>query len=326
MIHPFATLNVAMCYIICSKKMNCSTYILKGINMPAAQIVPHHRTKEASTAVRALYMLVADGEVKAAQGRPPSIEWFERSELAVSADEAYWVHLGCYAGRERYAAVQIGKAGAAEAAAFRQARQPGFLSLFQLAHAFPAELQLAVRAVHMGSWLHRSGYCGSCGNESAYITDLNKRVCTNTACRYATYPRIEPAIITLVTAGTRCLLARQATFPKAYYAPIAGFVEAGETPERAVSREVFEEVGQVVQTSTYVAAQPWPYPSSLMLGFIAHVAPDQPVLMSDEIEEAIWVDRVAVSEAIEKPGSGSLLLPPPGVIGCMLIEHWLTLK
>ena len=295
--------------------------------MAADELALHDPINEASTVAGPLYMLVADGEVKAVRGRPPSIEWFERSALTVRADEAFWVHLGSFAGRERYAAVQIGKPGAAEATAFRPARQSGFLSLFQLARASPVESQLALRAVHMGAWLHRSGYCGSCGHEAAYITELNKRVCTNAGgCGHATYPRIEPAIVALVIAGTRCLLARQASFPKAYYAPIAGFVEAGETPERAVSREVFEEIGQVVQTTTYIAAQPWPYPSSLMLGFIAHVAPDQPIHLSGEIEDAIWVDLATVSQAIEEPGSVPLLLPPPGVIGRMLIEHWLALK
>jgi NADH pyrophosphatase NudC (nudix superfamily) len=295
--------------------------------MSAARIAPPNATYACQTNSlpdRALYMFVADGEVKAVEGPAPSIAWFDRRELTVRDDEAFWVYLGCLAGRDRYAAVRIGNAGAAEAAAFRPARQTGFLSLFQLAHASSVELQYAARALHMGAWLHRSRYCGTCGNESAYITDLNKRVCTNEACRHETFPRIEPAIITLVITATKCLLARQAMFPKGYYAPIAGFVEAGETPEHAVSREVFEETRQVVQKATYVAAQPWPFPSSLMLGFIAHVAPDQPILKSDEIEETIWVDRSKVSDAIGKPGTGPLMLPPPGVIGRMLIEHWLT--
>jgi NAD+ diphosphatase len=292
--------------------------------MPAARIVSPNAPTEASIAEPALFMFVADGEVKAAEGRPPSIAWFERHDLALRDDEAFWVYLGCIAGRDRYAAVQIGEAGAAEAAAFRPARQTGFLSLFQLARSSAVELQYAARALHLGAWLHRSSYCGTCGKESVYMTDLNKRVCTNEACRHETFPRIEPAIITLVTTGTKCLLARQAMFPKAYFAPIAGFVEAGETPEHAVGREVFEEVRQVVQKTTYVTAQAWPFPSSLMLGFIAHVAADQPILMSDEIEETIWVDRAEVSDAIAKPGAGPLLLPPPGVIGRMLIEHWLT--
>jgi NADH pyrophosphatase NudC (nudix superfamily) len=156
----------------------------------------------------ALYMLVADAEVKAAEGPSPSIAWFERRELAVRDDEAFWVRLGCIAGRDRYAAVRIGTAGAAQAAAFRPARQAGFLSLFQLAQSSSVELQYAARALHMGAWLHRSQYCGTCGKESAYITELDKRVCTNEACRQEMFPRIEPAIITLVTSGSRCLLAR----------------------------------------------------------------------------------------------------------------------
>lgn len=270
-----------------------------------------------------LYMLIAAGEVKAAQGRRPSIAWLERHELAMHDDEAFWVRLGCMAGRDHYAAIRIGSARGAEPAAFRPARQPGFASLFQLAHASPAEQQFAARALHMGAWLHRSRFCGTCGTASAFITQLNKRVCTNEACRHELFPRIEPAIITLVTAGTKCLLARQAVFPPGYYAPLAGFVEAGETPEQAVTREVFEETGQVVRQAHYVAAQPWPFPGALMLGFIAEVAADQPILLSDEIEGTVWADRADVSEAIASHGAGRLLLPPVGVIGRLLVEHWL---
>jgi NAD+ diphosphatase len=87
---------------------------------------------------------------------------------------------------------------------------------------------------------------------------------------------------------------------------------------------VFEEIGQVVHKTSYVAAQPWPFPGSLMLGFIAHVAPSQPILRSDEIEATIWLDRADVRDAIAKPGSGPVLLPPAGVIGRTLLEHWLN--
>lgn len=277
-----------------------------------------------TTSMSPLYMLVADGEVKAAPGQRPSIAWLERGELSLRDDEAFWVRLGCDAGREHYAAIRIGSARGAEPAAFRPARLAGFAGLFQLGRSSQIEQQFAARALHMGAWLHRSRYCGSCGTESTFITDLNKRVCTKEACRHEVYPRIEPAIIALVTAGTKCLLARNAMFPKGYYAPLAGFVEAGETPEHAVGREVFEETGQVVKQAAYLAAQPWPFPGSLMLGFIAVVAPDQPILLSDEIEEAIWVEREDVAEAIGKKGAATLLLPPPGVIGRTLIEHWLT--
>ena len=277
-----------------------------------------------TTSISPLYMLVADGEVKAAQGPRPSIAWALRDALTVRDDEAFWVRLGCIAGRDHYAAIRIGTARAAEPAAFRPARQPGFASLFQLARSSPVEQQFAARALHMGAWLHRSRYCGTCGTESTFITDLNKRICRNEACGHEAYPRIEPAIITLVTSGSKCLLARQPSFPKGSYAPLAGFVEAGETPEQAVGREVFEETGQVVRKATYVAAQPWPFPASLMLGFMAEVAADSPFLLSDEIEEAIWVERAEVNAAFAQAGAGPLLLPPRGVIGRLLNEHWLA--
>lgn len=107
----------------------------------------------------ALYMVVANSEVKAAEGVVPAIEWRERSELPLNDDEAFWVYLGQITGRDRYAAIQIGDSKAAEAAAFRPARQAGFLNLFQLARSSAVEQQFAARAVHLGTWLHRSRFC-----------------------------------------------------------------------------------------------------------------------------------------------------------------------
>jgi NAD+ diphosphatase len=273
----------------------------------------------------ALYMLLANGEVRAAESPGPAIAWCERSALPLDDAEAFWVYLGRTEGRDRYAAVRIGDARASEALAFQPARQAGFLNLFQLARSSSVEQQHAARAAHLGTWLHRSRYCGMCGHESAYLTDLNKRVCSNQDCRFETYPRIEPAVIVLVVEGTRCMLAREGAFPKGYFAPIAGFVEAGETPEQAVRREVFEEAGLVVNKMAYVAAQPWPFPSSLMLGYIAHVAPGQEIRLSGELAEALWVDRGELGEVIARSAKDRpLLLPPSGVIGRALIDEWLV--
>lgn len=128
-----------------------------------------------------------------------------------------------------------------------------------------------------------------------------------------------------MVSGSQCLLARQRIFPKGYFAPIAGFLEAGETPEQAVSREVFEEVGLKVERVSYVAAQPWPFPSSLMLGYIAHVLPDQQIRLSTELEQAIWVDQVELREVFTGlVPKQQLLLPPIGVIGRALIHDWLA--
>lgn len=271
---------------------------------------------------RALYMLVADGEVKA-DAVSGAVGWWERSALELDDAQAWWVPLGRVDGCERYAAVRIGLAGASEAKAFRPARQAGYLNLFQLARCPRSEQQAAARAVHLAGWLHRSRYCGSCGQESAYIGELNKRVCSNPACRAEIFPRIEPAVLVLVVCGERCLLARQSGFPPGYMAPLAGFIEAGETPEQAVAREVAEETGLVVLSSQYRAAQPWPFPGALMLGYIAEVAHGEKVCLSGELEAASWHARDALVAAMrQRDRQGALILPPPGVLGRALIAAW----
>ncbi len=283
------------------------------------------RTCKFATSGEALYMLVADGEVQGNGAQRPAIAWLERSAIALADDEAWWVALGTLEGRERYAAIRIGDTRQADSVPFRPARQAGFLSLFQLGSCAPAEQQFAARAAHLAGWLHRSRFCGSCGHRSDYATGLNKMVCGNAACGASTYPRVEPAVIMLVVCGDSCLLARQSTYPAGYFAPLAGFVDAGETPEQAVGREVMEEVGLVLERVDYQGAQPWPFPGSLMLGFIATAAPGQQVRLSDEIADTVWAGREQIAEVIRsKARQGPLLLPPAGVIGRMLIDQWLA--
>lgn len=270
-------------------------------------------------------MLVADGEIQAAASDPRAIAWQERQSLPIEDAAAFWLHLGSHAGHEHYAAIRIGTPRRAEPAPFRAPRQPGFLGLHQLGRASAHERQFAARALHMGAWLHRTQYCGTCGRPMQFHTMRNKRTCTSAACAHQLYARIEPAIITLVTDGAACLLARQPGFPQGYYAPIAGFIEAGETPEQAVQREVSEETGQRVDRAEYVSAQPWPYPGSLMLGFVATVAAASPLALSAELEAARWVDRATLGAALDQPAQGPLFLPPRGVIGHTLLLHWLAM-
>lgn len=272
----------------------------------------------------ALFMLVRDGEIRGSGDPARPVAWSGRSDLGLEEQEAHWVALGTLGGRPRYAALHIGQPRLAQAAPFRPARQPGFIGLHQLHRASALEQQWAARALHLSAWLHRSGHCPSCGHGCTYDTLHSKRVCQSPACGFEAYPRIEPAVIALVTDGEHCLLARQPSFPKRYYAPLAGFVEAGETAEQAVAREVHEETGQSVASAHYVASQPWPYPGSLMLGFIAEVATRGSMVLADELEHAAWFSRAAVQQALDQPAAGALYLPPRGVIGCMLIEHWLA--
>jgi len=140
-------------------------------------------------------------------------------------------------------------------------------------------------------------------------------VCSDPSCRHEQFPRIDPAIIVLVSDGERALLGRQASWPVGRYSTIAGFVEPGESLEDAVAREVFEETGIEVDQIEYHSSQPWPFPSSLMLGFTAHARSTEVRLRDEELEDARWFDRADLA-------SNGTLLPPRQSISYRLIEHW----
>ncbi len=127
--------------------------------------------------------------------------------------------------------------------------------------------------------------------------------CSRVECGTEIFPRIDPAIIVLVTDGECALLGRQASWPPGRYSTIAGFVEPGESLEDAVARETLEETGVVVRESRYHSSQPWPFPSSLMLGFMATAAPGSVAAGSAELEDARWFSREEIAQ-------GTPTLPP----------------
>ena len=165
------------------------------------------------------------------------------------------------------------------------------------------------------SWRKRHRFCGTCGAATLPAKGGHVLVCTNPACRHEQFPRLDPAIIVLVSDGERALLGRQATWPQGRYSTIAGFVEPGESLEDTVAREVFEETGIGVDAIEYHSSQPWPFPSSLMLGFTAHAVTSQVHLRDHELEDARWFTR-------EEIAAGGALLPPRTSISYRLIEHW----
>jgi len=140
-------------------------------------------------------------------------------------------------------------------------------------------------------------------------------VCSDPGCRSEQFPRIDPAIIVLVSDGDRALLGRQASWPPGRYSTIAGFVEPGESLEDAVAREVGEETGILVDSIEYHSSQPWPFPASLMLGFTARAVTQEVRLRDQELEDARWFTRAQLA-------AGTPLLPPRQSISFRLIEHW----
>jgi NAD+ diphosphatase len=165
-------------------------------------------------------------------------------------------------------------------------------------------------------WRARHRHCGVCGAATAPAHAGHCLICTNHACAQEYFPRIDPAIIVLVSDGERALLGRQASWPARRYSTIAGFVEPGESLEDAVVREVAEETGVPVTQVRYHSSQPWPFPSSVMVGFQARAAPDSEVRVGGELEDARWFSR-------EQVHAGEALTPPTQSISWRLIEAWL---
>jgi len=141
-------------------------------------------------------------------------------------------------------------------------------------------------------WFDSHRFCGRCGQPT--VLRGSRRVLGCGACDIDYYPRINPCIIVLVTRGRKVLLARHARHPAGLFSCLAGFIEAGETPEQAVHREVAEEAGITIRDVQYVASQPWPFPSQLMLGYFAEHAGGDIRLVDRELEQAEWFDIEAL--------------------------------
>lgn len=180
----------------------------------------------------------------------------------------------------------------------------------------PDEANLVAHARALILWHRAQAYCSHCGSSARPEAGGNSRRCANADCDRVFFPRVDPAIIVLVTDGTRCLLGRQSSWPEGRYSTLAGFVEPGESLEDAVRREVFEETNIRVGNIRYHSSQPWPFPSSLMLGFTASAESDDIALNDGELEDANWFTRKEIR-------SGYPALPFRISIARRLIDDWL---
>jgi NAD+ diphosphatase len=192
--------------------------------------------------------------------------------------------------------------------------------LREAATELPAEeAALAAYAGSLLAWHRRHRFCANCGAPTRHADAGHERHCPS--CDAHHFPRTDPVVIVRVVDGERLLLGRQARWPERRFSVLAGFVEPGETLEEAVRREVREESGVEVGEAGYVASQPWPFPSSLMIGFHAIAAGGEPGPGDGELSEVRWFGRDEVEAAVA--GAGDLMLPPPYSISRRLIDGWL---
>jgi len=182
------------------------------------------------------------------------------------------------------------------------------------------EAALAATARAVFNWHRSHRFCAACGSTSQIAPGGWERHCSSCGAKH--FPRTDPVVIMLVTYGNKLLLGRSHGWPEGMYSALAGFVEPGETPEGAVAREVLEETGITIGRARYLGAQPWPFPNSLMLGYLAQAETDQ-IILDDELEDALWISR----EDLLAVMAGERSHPSParkGSIAHAMIRHWLA--
>jgi NAD+ diphosphatase len=246
-------------------------------------------------------------------GDPPGAVLLTREQLGRPVDEHELIFLGVFKDHPAFA---IGFDGDdtpfSDHGEFNELRYLGTVLP-------PDEANLVAHARALVLWHASQVFCGICGSAARPAAAGNSRICVNDECRREIFPRVDPAIIVLVEDGDRCLLGRQASWPVDRYSTIAGFVEPGESLEDAVRREVYEETNIRVGKVRYHSSQPWPFPSSLMLGFVAEATSSDIELNDGELEDARWFTRDDLRSEFPK-------LPFRISIARRLVDHWIQLE
>jgi NAD+ diphosphatase len=210
--------------------------------------------------------------------------------------------------------------GPADPSAMPLAGLGRFEDLRGLALRLPeADAAIAATAKGVFEWRRRHRHCSACGKPSAVADAGWKRICP--ACGAQHFPRTDPVAIMLAAQGERCLLGRQAIWPKGMWSALAGFIEPGETIEEGCARELMEEAGVEAVSVRYHSTQPWPYPSSLMIGLIAEVAAGDAAPNDSELEAVRWFTREEARDLLAGKLDG-VFAPPRLAIAHQLIKAW----
>ncbi len=190
-----------------------------------------------------------------------------------------------------------------------------------------ARLDAADAALYGGArsvidWHYRHLFCARCGAATALFRAGWGRKCAR--CNTEHFPRVDPVVIMLAEFGGRVLLGRQPMFPPKFFSALAGFVEPGESLEEAVRRELLEEAGIRTGAVRYVVSQPWPFPSSLMIGCVAEALDESITLDTTELQDAMWVGRAGVEAALAGDAEAPFVPPPPVALAHSLLRAWLA--
>lgn len=183
----------------------------------------------------------------------------------------------------------------------------------------PGEAATYAAARSLLDWHTRHRFCANCGTATRIFRAGWARSCPN--CQAEHFPRVDPVVIMIAEHDGRALLGRQHAWPAGRYSALAGFLEVGESIEEAVAREIMEEAGVRVSDVRYIASQPWPFPSSLMIACVGMAENDAITLDANELEDAIWVSREVVREVLAGE-PGPFLPPPPYAIAFTLLTEW----
>jgi NAD+ diphosphatase len=183
------------------------------------------------------------------------------------------------------------------------------------------DAELAAMSVGVFAWHRNHRFCARCGEKSEISTDGWQRTCP--VCNAQHFPRTDPVVIMLITRGNKVLIGRSPHWPEGMYSLLAGFMEPGETIEAAVRREVFEETAVRIGDVGYLASQPWPFPSSLMIGCWGEATSEEITIDPKEIEDALWTTREEIMEAWANK-TPTLVAARKGAIAHFLIKNWLS--
>ena len=218
-------------------------------------------------------------------------------------------------------AVSLGLDGESPCFSSLPPTQVGPVAFGMLAELDERDAPLFACALSLATWHGRHGHCSACGHPTEIVRGGWSRRCP--ACGSEHFPRSDPVVIMLAEYNGRLLLGRQPHYPPGRFSALAGFVEPGETIEAAVAREFMEEAGIAVADVRYVASQPWPFPSSLMIGCRAQALSGQLTIDFTELDDARWFTRQEVIDALAQHPDASFQAPPPWAIARTLLEAWL---